>query len=65
MADKKLKTWSQKLEAGEPLNALEETQADADFNHKQRLKEQQERDAFNKRKQGVRPAPVANEKETK
>lgn len=55
MADKKIPTWSEKLDAGEALNSLEETKADADFNVKQRIKEAEERAAFNARKAGVRP----------
>lgn len=52
----KLKTWQEKLQAGEPLNPLEETKADADFNYKERLREQEARKKFEELKAAGRPA---------
>lgn len=43
-------TWQQKLEKGLPLNALEEVKADADFNYRQRLREEDARREFEARK---------------
>jgi len=60
MADKLL-TWQEKLDQGVPLNSLEDTKADADYNVKQRIREQSERDAFEARKnrgRQVEPAKV-------
>lgn len=39
-------TWQEKLDEGKHLTALEETKADADFNYRFRLKEAEEREAF-------------------
>jgi hypothetical protein len=48
----KLLTWQDKLNAGQPLNELEQVKADADFNYRQRLRETQEREAHKKRLAG-------------
>jgi hypothetical protein len=46
------KTWVEKLEAREPLNNMDEIKADADFNHKFRVREAEERARFEQRKSG-------------
>lgn len=57
--DQKQLTWQEKLKQGMNLSVLEETQADADFNFKQRLREQKERARYEKMKaQGRLSAPV-------
>lgn len=64
--NKNLKTWQEKMEAGEPLNSLEETKADADFNVKHRVREAEERAAHEARKAGMRtPSQVNANKENK
>ena len=56
MSDKLL-TWQEKLDKGEKLSTLEEVKADADFNHKFRVEEQEKRAAFEAKKHnGSRPA---------
>jgi hypothetical protein len=62
MADKLL-TWQEKLKAGQPLNELEQVKADADFNYRQRLREQQEREAHKKMLNGELPAASAEQQE--
>lgn len=42
----KIVTWNEKLKKGKPLNAFDETKADADFNYRARLREEKERKAF-------------------
>lgn len=61
MATAPKQTWRDKLNSGQPLNRLEETQADADFNYKHRLREENERKEFERLKSvGAigQPAPV-------
>jgi hypothetical protein len=48
----KVLTWKDKLNKGLPLNNLEETQADADFNYRRRLREEEETREYNKLKAG-------------
>lgn len=50
-------TWQQKLEKGLPLNTLEEVKADADFNYRTRLRDEEERKAFEKLKSAGREVP--------
>ena len=57
MADKKL-NWKEKIKEGIPLNEMESTQAEADFNHKRRLREQEEKEAFEATKRGERAYDV-------
>lgn len=52
-------TWREKLDNGHPLNALDETKADADFNYKSRLREEEERKAFEKLKTAGKTTPEA------
>lgn len=47
---KKTKTWQEKMQAKEPLNSLEETKADADFNVKERMRQEAARKEFEARK---------------
>lgn len=51
MAEKKAKlTWKEKLDQKIKLNPLEETQADADFNYRRRLREKKELAEYEARK---------------
>lgn len=54
MADKKLSemNWKDRIEAGKPLNPLQDVQATADFNFTQRQEEQKAREEFEARKRG-------------
>jgi hypothetical protein len=52
---KKILTWKEKLDQGVPLNTMDEVKADADFNYRRRLREEEERLAFEKLKSGGRP----------
>lgn len=54
MADKKpsAMNWKERIDAGVPLNPLQDVQATADFNFMQRKKEQEDREAFESRKRG-------------
>lgn len=52
-------TWREKLDNGHPLNPLDETKADADFNYKSRLREEEERKAFEKLKSAGKTTPEA------
>lgn len=62
-SEAKVLTWGQKLEQGLPLNTYDEIKADADFNYRQRLREQQEREEFEARKRGIESARLeANRK---
>lgn len=51
---KKKLTWKEKMANGERLNPLEETQADADFNYRRRLREQEELAKYEQSKQNVK-----------
>lgn len=52
-------TWQQKLAAGHPLTPLEEVKADADFNYNRRLRDEEEKAAFEKLKAHGRTTPEA------
>lgn len=52
-------TWREKLDNGHPLNPLDEIKADADFNYKSRLREEEERKAFERLKAAGRTSPEA------
>lgn len=45
-------SWQEKMDRGEPLNNLEETKADADFNYHQREQERKAREEFEAKKRG-------------
>lgn len=45
-------SWQEKMSRGEPLNNLEETKADADFNWHQREQERKAREEFEAKKAG-------------
>lgn len=51
-APKRPLTWEEKLDKSEKLNALDEVKADADFNHKKRVRDEEEREAYEARKRG-------------
>ena len=53
MAEEKLQmNWKQRIESGVALNPLQDVQATADFNFKQRQAEQKAREEFEARKRG-------------
>lgn len=54
-------TWKDKLDAGKPLNSLEETKADADFNYRRRLRDEAERKDFETLKANGHSAQSSNE----
>jgi hypothetical protein len=61
-APKRPLTWQEKIDAGKPLNPLDETKADADFNHQKRVRDQEEREEYEARKRGVtRENPEGNQ----
>ena len=45
-------TWEEKLDQNKKLNPLDEVKADADFNHKKRVRDEEEREKFEARKRG-------------
>jgi hypothetical protein len=55
-APKKQLTWQQKLEQGVPFNSFDETKADADFNYRQRLRDETSKQEFEAKKQANRDA---------
>lgn len=57
--DPAVMTWREKLDNGHALNPLDEIKADADFNYKSRLREEEERKAFEKLKAAGRTSPEA------
>lgn len=54
MAEKKVSemNWKERIEAGVPLNPMQDVQATADFNFTQRQEEQKAREEFEARKRG-------------
>jgi hypothetical protein len=55
-APKRKLTWKEKLDQGKKLNALEDTQADADFNYRRRLREEKEKKAYEASKNRQAPS---------
>lgn len=53
-APKRPLTWEEKLDKNAKLNPLDEVKADADFNHKKRVRDEEERLKFEARKRGER-----------
>lgn len=49
-AGKRPETWEERLDRGKKLSPLQEVQADADFNHKKRVKDEEERQEYEARK---------------
>lgn len=45
-------TWQEKIDQKKPLNVLEETKADADWNHRKRVRDEKEREEYEARKRG-------------
>lgn len=54
-------TWQQKMDRGLPLNPLDEVKADADFAHRERLREREARERFEARKRGSLSEPESND----
>lgn len=54
-------TWQDKLDAGKPLNPLEEVKADADFNYKRRLREAEEQKRFEQLKANGRQGATTDD----
>ena len=52
-------TWQQKLEQGLPLNTLDEVKADADYNYRKRLRDEEDKKAFEALKNRGAQASVA------
>lgn len=53
-AAKRPLTWEEKIDQNKKLSPLQEVQADADYNHKKRVRDEEERQAFEARKHGGR-----------
>lgn len=59
-------TWQQKLENNLPLSKMDEIKADADFNHNERVRQEEARQEFEARKnsgnyEGYTPSHAADE----
>ena len=56
LSEQKQLTWKEKIDQGKPLNPRDDVKADADFNYKRRLREEEERKEFEKLKAEGRPS---------